>query len=1026
VEPEEFTTAAVDYLQRTGPGPPPVDHRTPSTRSPAELRRLLRIRGVGRFEKNPPPQPREPVLVITEDLLIGLYNYKIPVALEVACGDLSLTISIGTWLPEGGSPTAIDENTGILAAALSSLYPAVDLTEATPAAGNWSHAGFALGIPSAKQPEAFDGRMAMDRLLRAQGGGHWHVLILAQPVDEAVTRDLRLQILNEVRAVTGAAAGTGLRPAGEHYVGLLQVLLGNLTLAQGAGAWRTAVYLAGDPSAYYRLASLWRGIFSGPSSSPEPVRVFDLPAVAALTSAWALPDTVQAPDPPGHYGHPFVHQTLLTSTQLAAYVHLPEFETAGFAVRLVPDFDAVPPAPSGGRVIEVGTVLERGRPTGTDFALNLDRLTRHAFVTGVTGSGKTNTVFHLLRRASSLGVPFLVIEPAKTEYRVLLRDQELADHLQVFTLGDEATSPFRLNPFEVPEGLSVATHLDLLRSVFHVSFGMWTPLPQVLEICLHRIYADRGWDLTTNQNRRLGEGSDRSAAFPSLSDLVAKVDEVTEELGYEDTITADLRAALRTRLNSLLTGGKGRMLGARESLPIELLLDRPTILELEGMGDDDDKAFAMGLVMIRLAEQRRLQGDLEALRHLLVIEEAHRLLANSGSLGGEGEADVRGKAVETFTNLLSEIRAYGQGVIVVDQIPANLSPDVVKNTNLKLAHRIVAGDDRATLAAAMAMSPRQETSLATLAVGQAAVFTDGEDAPLLLLVPRAKGGSKTWPSDAEVGEAMGRREELRSLGRLYRASPDCDDSCLQSPAACDLARRLTGDEEVIRTFSRTVLSAIQTPGGAGRTWPDLVAIVESRRPSWIEAEPLLEGVVTHASARLASHRGAQAGWTYGDTEQLGLAMRRLGRAQVSGDDSLREERVLRELFIRLQGPGYGPFLACHRIWDGRDGPCLCRYPVADLIGGEAYDDLWLEAEGADRASEEGGREATWTVCQDAAFQLVEFPLEGQGSELIERLADMARCTALCFAQQLMAAQPWSHPRTQKRALDGLIDEAGHE
>ena len=149
-----------------------------------------------------------------------------------------------------------------------------------------------------------------------------------------------------------------------------------------------------------------------------------------------------------------------------------------------------------------------------------------------------------------------------------------------------------------------------------------------------RVYEDRGWDVTGDVNRRLDDRSDRAAAFPTLSDLVAKVDAVQHASATRSSVTADIRAALKTRLNSLRTGGKGRMLDCRRSYPTAELLRHPTVLELEGMGDDDDKSFVMALLMVRLAEHLRAEGDLSDLRHLLVIEEAHRLLANPGVAPG--------------------------------------------------------------------------------------------------------------------------------------------------------------------------------------------------------------------------------------------------------------------------------------------------------------------------------------------------------------------------------------------------------
>jgi hypothetical protein len=260
---------------------------------------------------------------------------------------------------------------------------------------------------------------------------------------------------------------------------------------------------------------------------------------------------------------------------------------------------------------------------------------------------------------------------------------------------------------------TISNHIDLLRSLFNASFGLWTPLPQILEECLYLIYQDKGWDLTRDYNSRLEEqisDRDNPVAFPTLSDLLIKVDEVTSRLQWDAEANARIRGSLRDRLRSLRNGGRGRMLDVEVSFPMKTLLDRPTLLELEALGDDEDKAFLMGLLLIRLVEYRRTPqekfeaADDEDLRHLLIIEEAHRLLTNVATKGQEGEANPGSKAVETFGNLLSEIRAHCQGVIVADQIPAKLAPDVFKNTNLKIGHRIVDQEDRRLLGGSMAMT----------------------------------------------------------------------------------------------------------------------------------------------------------------------------------------------------------------------------------------------------------------------------------------------------------------------------------
>ncbi len=210
-------------------------------------------------------------------------------------------------------------------------------------------------------------------------------------------------------------------------------------------------------------------------------------------------------------------------------------------------------------------------------------------------------------------------------------------------------------------------------------------------------------------------------------------------LGYEERIRGDLQAALLTRLDSLRSGGKGQMLDVAASIPTEVLVSRPTVIELDAMGDDDDKAFVMGLLLVRIVQHRRRTGPSAALRHLLVIEEAHRLLSARGGRAAPEEADPKGNVVDMFSHLLSEIRAYGQGVVIADQVPARLAPDVMKNTGLKIAHRTVANDDREALAGAMVMSPEQAQSLAAFGPGRAAIFGDGDDAPNVVQVADLKG-----------------------------------------------------------------------------------------------------------------------------------------------------------------------------------------------------------------------------------------------------------------------------------------------
>src|SRR5262249_52595580 len=235
----------------------------------------------------------------------------------------------------------------------------------------------------------------------------------------------------------------------------------------------------------------------------------------------------------------------------------------------------------------------------------------------------------------------------------------------------------------------------------------------------------------------------------------------------------------------------------------------------------------------RQQEHRQQERDVAGtgagqLRHLLVIEEAHRLLTNVAPRAREEEeANPRGKAVETFTNLLAEIRAYGQGIVVADQIPVKLAPDVIKNTNLKIVHRTVAADDREVLAGAMAMTAHQADTLATFPRGRAAVFSEGDDTPVLVQVAPAKDlRGQRVPGNAEIAAHMATWRAQHGAQSLFLPFATCAQACASAGTgtACQEARQLAEDVTVQATFARIVLSTLEDSNALDRLWPDLASV----------------------------------------------------------------------------------------------------------------------------------------------------------------------------------------------------------
>ncbi|MDR1978127.1 MAG: DUF87 domain-containing protein [Synergistaceae bacterium] len=449
-------------------------------------------------------------------------------------------------------------------------------------------------------------------------------------------------------------------------------------------------------------------------------------------------------------GHPFGEimggvSTPLNTEELSIIMNVPRQEVQGVTIREATPFGInYVPSPSGDDITVGKVVHKRTAMDDMPYVIPRGLFQKHAFVCGVTGSGKTNTCISLLR---NLDLPFMVVEPAKTEYRQILG---FMPDLQVFTLGSETVSPFRINPFEFSPGGELLTHIDSIKAVFNAAFPMYASMPYILEAAIIEIYRDKGWDLATSTNRYLKDlhGDEFFDYLPTLQDLFDKIEPIVKRKAYAQEQTMNIQAALQARLSSLLTGSKRLMLNTQRSTPIATLLNRHVVLELKNIGDDDEKCFMMGLILSAIYQYRENFGGVGSpLNHVLLIEEAHRLLRRTPEFVSPEVGNSRGKAVETFTNVISEIREYGQGVIIVDQIPTKLTPDVVKNTNIKFIHRTLAQDDRDYVGGTMNLTEAQSRELCLLEVGQAVIHREGADKAFLVQVAQSKGNLKNVTND---------------------------------------------------------------------------------------------------------------------------------------------------------------------------------------------------------------------------------------------------------------------------------------
>lgn len=357
--------------------------------------------------------------------------------------------------------------------------------------------------------------------------------------------------------------------------------------------------------------------------------------------------------------------------------------------------------------------------------------TKHALITGFTGSGKSNTCLYLLDQFwRKLQISFLVIESAKKEYRGLRNVDVFKNQLHIYTLGNENIAPLRFNPFELMDGIRVESHLGNLQTCFEGALPPIGPLPSIISEALELIYRQYGWRLTD-----YGKTSD-PRQFPTMRDFYFTVEEVLAKRGYQGEVKSNLEAAIKGRIKPLLMGSKGLMFSSAVSVPhLDILFKIPVIFELNDL-NEQDKSLVMMFLLTFLREYRELNPSKE-LTHITLVEEAHNVLENVVSVGNqEGVgSDVKAKSVQAFCNMLAEVRAYGEGLIIADQSPEKLARDAMRNTNVQIAHQLRDARDREAIANAMIMSEEQRDFLGKCETGRAAIFYTGLQKATFIDVP---------------------------------------------------------------------------------------------------------------------------------------------------------------------------------------------------------------------------------------------------------------------------------------------------
>ena len=425
------------------------------------------------------------------------------------------------------------------------------------------------------------------------------------------------------------------------------------------------------------------------------------------------------------------NSSLLSSKELAMLLSLPHKSVPGFPVvehvslakEVIRNNESLMK-----REVSLGCIFDLGKAyTENRVKLDVKSLTQHVFVTGSTGCGKSETIYKLINETKQVGTKFLVIEPAKGEYKNVFGD------VNVFGTNPLIMPLLRINPFSFPTGVHVLEHIDRLTEIFNVCWPMYSAMPAVLKKAMLDAYESCGWDLRLSVNR-LSQGED---VYPSFLDLFLSLEKVITESAYSEEVKSNYSGALLTRVESLTNGLNGEIFSVNE-LSNMVLFDENCIIDLSRVGSQETKSLIMGILIMRLSEYRMIGANTpnSALKHLTVLEEAHNILKRVSTEQSQEGSNMAGKSVEMITNAIAEMRTYGEGFVIVDQSPTSVDKAAIKNTNTKIVMRLPDEDDRKVSGKAAGMNDKQIDEIAKLPTGVAVVYQNDWVSPVLCKIDR--------------------------------------------------------------------------------------------------------------------------------------------------------------------------------------------------------------------------------------------------------------------------------------------------
>ena len=542
--------------------------------------------------------------------------------------------------------------------------------------------------------------------------------------------------------------------------------LKRIKACESYGVWECASYfIADDIQTSVVAANAYKALMLGEQTDVENacVNVWGIGAGQKIAEIFKYLRQGEHPlirvnSPAGYEAQEVTPANFISGRELPLLFSLPHKSVAGLTVTNIAEFGRnvfVQNQCGKKREIRIGRVQHMGRVEEEAVNLDLDSLTSHCFICGSTGSGKSNTTYGLLERFIENKIPFLVIEPAKGEYRTAFGGLE---QIHIFTTNPGIGQMLKINPFRFDPGIHILEHLDRLIEIFNACWEMYAAMPAILKDAVEQIYIRKGWDLLHSQYMRPGE-----PVYPTFADLMTVLPSIIQSSGYSSDTQGDYTGALVTRVKSLTNGISGEIFCDIYDIPDTVLFDENTIVDVSRVGSSETKSLIMGILVLKLTEYRtaNARGANSGLRHITVMEEAHNLLkkAEPSSAG----SSVVQKSVEMITSSIAEMRTYGEGFIIVDQSPTSVDIAAIKNTNTKIIMRLPEQKDCEAVARAVSLSEDQTKEIAKLGMGVAVVMQNNWLEAVLTKIDKASDQYEKEMLLTE--EERGRRAEKERLMR---------------------------------------------------------------------------------------------------------------------------------------------------------------------------------------------------------------------------------------------------------------------